>query len=251
MSVLLAGAPQISAGTPGLPKSQFRAGNIGKPFRFVSFEGLGAKCRNAAIMPGTGGWMQGHRTGRAILFCLLLCSAFAAREGSAEPSAETIARGMALTAAGDCASCHTLDPAKPFAGGKRIDTPFGDIYSPNLTPDRETGLGAWSDDEFYRALRFGVARDGSRYYPAFPYPNFTKLTRQDILAIRAYLATLTPVSNAPRAPELRWPFNYRVVMRGWNWLFFQPGILMPDQQKSAEWNRGRYLVEGVAHCGAC
>ena len=112
-------------------------------------------------------------------------------------------------------------------------------------------MGAWSDDDFYRALRFGVARDGSRYYPAFPYPNFTKLTRQDIFAIRAYLATLTPVSNAPRAPELRWPFNYRVVMRGWNWLFFKPGILMPDQQKSAEWNRGRYLVEGVSHCGAC
>ena len=104
---------------------------------------------------------------------------------------------------------------------------------------------------FYSALRFGVAPDGSRYYPAFPYPNFTKLTRQDIFAIRAYLATLTPVSNAPRAPELRFPFNYRFVMRGWNWLFFKPGILMPDQQKSAEWNRGRYLVEGVAHCGAC
>jgi mono/diheme cytochrome c family protein len=96
-----------------------------------------------------------------------------------------------------------------------------------------------------------VRADGSRYYPAFPYPNFTKLTRQDIFAIRAYLATLTPVSNAPRAPELRFPFNYRFVMRGWNWLFFKPGILMPDQQKSAEWNRGRYLVEGVAHCGAC
>ena len=96
-----------------------------------------------------------------------------------------------------------------------------------------------------------MARDGSRYYPAFPYPNFTKLTRQDIFAIRAYLATLTPVRNTPRAPELRWPLNYRVVMRGWNWLFFKPGILMPDQQKSAEWNRGRYLVEGVSHCGAC
>ena len=129
--------------------------------------------------------------------------------------------------------------------------PFGGIYSPNLTPDRETGLGAWSDDDFYRALRFGVARDGSRYYPAFPYPHFTRLTRQDILAIRAYLATLTPVSNAPRAPELRWPFNYRVVMRGWNWLFLKPGIPDAGPEKSAEWNRGRYLVEGVAHCGSC
>ena len=94
-------------------------------------------------------------------------------------------------------------------------------------------------------------RDGSRYYPAFPYPNFTRLTRQDILAIRAYLATLTPVRNPPRAAELRLPFNCRFVMRGWNWLFFTPGFLMPDQQKSAEWNRGRYLVEGVAHCGSC
>jgi mono/diheme cytochrome c family protein len=200
-----------------------------------------------------------RRIMRTILAVMLLCTAFAFGEvhaqpkvpSSAEPTAEDIARGKALTEAGDCASCHTADAAKPFAGGKRIDTPFGGIYSPNLTPDRETGLGAWSDDEFYRALRFGVARDGARYYPAFPYPNFTKLTRQDIFAIRAYLATLAPVSHAPRPPELRWPFNYRVVMRGWNWLFFKPGILMPDQQKSAEWNRGRYLVEGVAHCGAC
>jgi mono/diheme cytochrome c family protein len=190
---------------------------------------------------------------------MLLCTAFAATEcpaqsgdkSVAEPTAEDIARGKALTEAGDCASCHTADPAKPFAGGKRIDTPFGGVYSANLTPDGATGLGAWSDDQFYRALRFGVAPDGSRYYPAFPYPNFTKLTRQDILAIRAYLATLTPINNAPRAPELRWPLNYRAMMRGWNWLFFKPGIIMPDQQKSAEWNRGRYLVEGVGHCGAC
>jgi mono/diheme cytochrome c family protein len=196
---------------------------------------------------------------RTILAGVLLCTAFAIAEGHAqskpdpriEPTPEDIARGKALTDAGDCASCHTADAAKPFAGGKRIDTPFGVIYAPNLTPDRATGLGAWSDDDFYRALRFGVSRDGSRYYPAFPYPNFTKLTRQDIFAIRAYLATLTPFQHAPRAPELRWPFNYRVVMRGWNWLFFKPGILMPDQQKSAEWNRGRYLVEGISHCGAC
>jgi mono/diheme cytochrome c family protein len=196
-----------------------------------------------------------RRIMRTILAVIVLCTAFAAgkvhAQSNAEPDAEDIARGKVLTEAGGCASCHTADPAKPFAGGKRIDTPFGGIYTPNLTPDRETGLGAWSDDDFYRALRFGVARDGSRYYPAFPYPNFSRLTRQDILAIRAYLATLTPVSNVSRGPELRWPFNYRVVMRGWNWLFFKPGILMPDQQKSAEWNRGRYLVEGVAHCGAC
>jgi mono/diheme cytochrome c family protein len=188
---------------------------------------------------------------RAIPAAILLCAAFVAGECPAEPSAEDVARGKALTVAGDCASCHTADPAKPFAGGKRIDTPFGGIYSPNLTPDRATGIGGWTDDDFHRALRYGVAPNGSRYYSAFPYPNFTKLTRQDILAIRAYLATLTPVKNSPPPLELRWPFNYRIVMRGWNWLFFKPGILMPDQQKSAEWNRGRYLVEGASHCGAC
>jgi len=166
-------------------------------------------------------------------------------------SAETVARGKALTETADCAGCHTADPARPFAGGRAIETPFGAIYSPNLTPDRDTGLGAWSDEAFSRALRLGVAPDGSRYYPAFPYPNFTRLTRQDVLAIRAYLATLTPVSNRPPPPQLRWPLNYRVLMRGWNWLFLKPGILMPDQQKSTQWNRGRYLVEGPAHCGAC
>jgi mono/diheme cytochrome c family protein len=188
---------------------------------------------------------------RAILVCLLLCTALVAGEGRAQPSAETIARGKALTVAGDCASCHTADPAKPFAGGKRIDTPFGGIYSPNLTPDRDTGIGAWSDQDFHGALRYGKDPDGALYYPAFPYPYFTKLTRDDILAIRAYLATLEPVRNEAPPPELRWPLNYRVVMRGWNWLFFKPGILEPDQQKSAEWNRGRYLVEGLGHCGAC
>jgi mono/diheme cytochrome c family protein len=182
---------------------------------------------------------------------VLLCTAFTAERARADAAEAAIERGKALTIAGGCSSCHTADPARPFAGGKRIDTPFGAIYSQNLTPDGETGVGTWSDDDFLRALRYGVAPDGSRYYPAFPYPNFTKLTRQDILAIRAYLATLTPVRNAVAPPELRWPLNYRVLMRGWNFLFFRPGVFRPDQQKSAEWNRGGYLVEGAGHCGAC
>ena len=148
---------------------------------------------------------------RAILGALILCTASACSRAQArapeQPSAESIARGKALTDAGDCASCHTADPAKPFAGGKRIDTPFGAIYSPNLTPDHDTGLGAWSDDEFFRALHDGVARDGSRYYPAFPYPSFTKLIRDDVLAIRAYLATLPPIRNLRPPLELRWPLR--------------------------------------------
>jgi mono/diheme cytochrome c family protein len=185
-----------------------------------------------------------------LLVGLLLCTASKASQDRV-PSDETLARGKALTEAADCASCHTADAAKPFAGGKRIDTPFGVITSPNLTPDGETGIGAWSDDDFYRALHDGVAPNGSRYYPAFPYPNFTKLTRDDVLAIRAWLATLAPVSYKPPAPLLRWPLNYRVVMRGWNLLFFKPGTFKPDPQKSEAWNRGAYLVEGAAHCGAC
>jgi len=189
---------------------------------------------------------------RAVLTSLILCSAFAlAPARASEPSEETIEHGKALVVAGDCTSCHTADPSKPFAGGKRIDTPFGAIYSPNLTPDRDTGIGNWSNDDFYRALRYGVAPNGSRYYPAFPYPYFTKMTRDDILAVRAYLATLAPVANRAPPPALRFPFNFRVLMRGWNYLFFRPGILEPDQAKGADWNRGRYLVKGPGHCGAC
>jgi mono/diheme cytochrome c family protein len=188
---------------------------------------------------------------RSVLVCLILCSAFAQLPVRAEPPDERVAHGKALVVAADCASCHTADPAKPFAGGKRIDTPFGAIYTPNLTPDRDTGIGAWSDADFYGALRYGIAPDGSRYYPAFPYPNFTKLTRDDILSIRAYLATLAPFQNKAPPPELRFPLNFRVLMRAWNFLFFKPGILEPDQQRGADWNRGRYLVEGAGHCGAC
>jgi len=189
------------------------------------------------------------RSFATILVSLVLCGAF--RSEAAEPSAETIARGKALVVAGDCAGCHTADPAKPFAGGKPIDSRFGGIYSANLTPDRETGIRGWRDEDFLQAMRHGVAPDGSRYYPAFPYPYFSKLIRDDILAIRAYLATLEPVRNAVLPPDLRFPFNFRVGMRLWNWLYLQPGILMPEQSKGAEWNRGAYLVEGLGHCGAC
>ncbi len=168
-----------------------------------------------------------------------------------DDAATLVARGKTLTDAGDCASCHTADSSKPFAGGRKIDTPFGAIYSPNLTPDRDTGIGAWSDEDFYRAMHDGIAPDGSRYYPAFPYPYFTRMTRSDVLAIKAYLATLPAIRNTRRAAALRWPLNHRVVMRGWNALFFTPATFAPDPAQSAEWNRGAYLVMGPGHCGAC
>ena len=166
-------------------------------------------------------------------------------------SFSTLERGRYLAVAGDCEACHTNASGKPFAGGRPIPTPFGTIYSPNITPDRETGIGGWSNDQFYRALHAGVAANGDHLYPAFPYPWFTKVTREDSDAIRAYLNTLDPVSNTPPENKLDWPLNYRVVMRGWNELFFAEGTFVPNADKSAEWNRGAYLVEGLGHCGAC
>src|SRR3954470_21102679 len=259
MSVFAPGAPEILARQTRILCSQFHAEGAAFGLLVVSPQSAGAKRGGAfptgfrVIVPAKGdkSVQRQHYARRTILAVVVLCIASGLGKAQAGPSAETIARGKALTDAADCASCHTIDASKPFAGGKRIDTPFGAIYSPNLTPDRDTGLGAWSDDDFYRALRYGVARDGSRYYPAFPYPNFTKLIRDDILAIRAYLATLAPFRNSAPPPELRFPLNYRVVTRAWNYLFFQPGIIMPDQSKGGPWNRGRYLVEGLAHWGAC
>src|ERR1700759_5335354 len=140
---------------------------------------------------------QHHAT--AILIAAALCTASNAARAQlpSPPAPETIARGKVLTEAGDCASCHTADPAKPFAGGKRIDTPFGAVYSANLTPNLNTGIGRWTDEDFLRAMRYGERPDGAAEYPAFPYPHFTKVTRQDVFAIRAYLATLAPVDNTP------------------------------------------------------
>jgi mono/diheme cytochrome c family protein len=162
-----------------------------------------------------------------------------------------VARGRYLTTVGDCVACHTKDGGTPFAGGRAISTPFGTIYSPNITPDRETGIGAWTNDDFYRAMHLGIGRNGERLFPAFPYPYFTKLARDDVLAIRAFLSTLDPVKNSRTPNDFIWPLNYRVFMRGWNWMFFEPGTFKPALGKSAEWNRGAYLVEGAAHCGAC
>lgn len=170
---------------------------------------------------------------------------------SADTSYAVLARGKRLVDAGDCIACHTVAGGKAFAGGRPIETPFGVIYSPNITPDRDTGIGAWSDDDFYRAMHEGISADGSRLYPAFPYPYFTRMTRDDVMAVRAYLNTLPAVHSQRPGNELTWPLNNRVMMRGWNMMFFKPGTFEPNPDKSAEWNRGAYLVEGPGHCGAC
>ena len=184
----------------------------------------------------------------AALCCTLGAASVAVAQ---EQSFSLVQRGKTLVDAGDCLPCHTKDETKPFAGGRAIETPFGTIYSPNITPDRDTGIGAWSDEEFYQALHNGVGPDGTRLYPAFPYPYFTKMPREDVMAVRAYLNTLQPIASARPDNKLTWPLNHRVFMSGWNRLFFTPGAFTPDPARSAEWNRGAYLVEGPGHCGAC
>lgn len=162
-----------------------------------------------------------------------------------------IARGRALATVGDCVACHTAPKGEAFAGGLSLATPFGDIMTPNLTPDAATGIGRWSADDFARAMHEGMRPDGGHLYPAFPYTYYTKVTREDTDAIYAFLHSLTPVSNEVDRSTLPFPFSIRASMMGWNALFFTPGRFVPDAQKSETYNRGAYLVEGLAHCGAC
>jgi hypothetical protein len=140
---------------------------------------------------------------------------------------------------------------RPRAGGLPIETPFGTLVSPNITPDRETGIGAWTDDEFVSAMQNGTRRGGEHLYPAMPYTYYTKTTREDVLAIRAYLETVDPVHNEVKVNQLPFPFDVRASMVGWNELYFKRGIFEPVAGKTDEWNRGAYLVEGLGHCGLC
>lgn len=192
------------------------------------------------------------RLAAALLLTVLAIAAVGAgRAGNNGQDFGRIERGRYLTIAGDCAGCHTDAGAAAFAGGLPIETPFGIVVATNITPDRETGIGAWTDDEFVRALTRGIRRDGAYLYPAMPYPYFTKVTLDDALAIRAYLSTVTPAKNAVKADQLPFPLKIRTDMAAWNKLYFTPGAYQTVAGKSAEWNRGAYLVEGLMHCGAC
>lgn len=159
--------------------------------------------------------------------------------------------GEYLALAGDCISCHTAPGGKPYAGGLKMQTPFGYLLSPNITPDIETGIGSWSKDDFARALHDGVNKKGQDLYPAMPFTSYTKVTRADVDAIYDYLRTLKPVSNAVKVNQLDFPFNIRSSMMVWRELFFKPGFFKPDPKQSDAWNRGAYLVEGLEHCSAC
>ncbi|WP_064710267.1 c-type cytochrome [Rhizobium bangladeshense] len=188
----------------------------------------------------------------AVLFFFLPHSLPPVAPSPKQPTGQAlIERGEYLTTAADCAACHTTRGGKPFAGGLPFKLPFGTIYSSNITTDNDHGIGSWSDAEFVRAVRSGVGRHGENLYPAFPYTSYALLSTDDILAIRAYLRTVAPVSEPSPSNSLAFPFNQRWLMRGWNLLFLPWSEYQVDTSKSDEWNRGAYLVEGLAHCGEC
>jgi mono/diheme cytochrome c family protein len=169
----------------------------------------------------------------------------------AAPARASMSPGEYLTRAADCVACHTAPGGAPFAGGRAFALPVGTIYSPNITPDRETGIGAYTDDEWVAAIQQGIGRGGRRLYPAMPYTSYTLMSRADALAIKAYLLTLQPVHAAPPPNALPFPFNQRWTLRFWNAVNLTDKRFEPDASKSAAWNRGAYLVQALGHCDQC
>jgi mono/diheme cytochrome c family protein len=189
-------------------------------------------------------------SGAALALVSMMTVAFPSGAAATSPPAD-IAQGLYLTRLADCMACHTKAGGTPFAGGRAIVTAFGGLSSTNLTPDPDTGIGRWSDESFYRAVHDGIGHDGAYLYPVMPYPSYTKMTRADVLSIKAYLFSLKPVV-APRVPSgMKFPYNMRSLMFAWRELYFHPGAFVENPARSAEWNRGAYLVQGPGHCGEC
>jgi mono/diheme cytochrome c family protein len=188
-----------------------------------------------------------------LIAAAVVCAAVlapAAAQKTAPPS-DLVKRGEYLARAGDCIACHTAPEGKLFAGGHAMPTPFGTIYTTNITPDPTTGIGSWTPDQFYEMMHTGRSPTLGLLYPAMPFASYTKVTRADSDAIFAYLRTVPPVKQPNRENDLRFPYNNRSLVIGWRTLFFNEGEYKPDPSQSAEWNRGRYLVEGLGHCGMC
>jgi mono/diheme cytochrome c family protein len=197
--------------------------------------GLGALAALVWLLNARGDWDAGS----------------AAAPAPAASASEQVARGSYLARAGNCMGCHSTAGGPPWAGGLGLATPFGTVFSSNLTPDPATGIGRWTADDFWRALHNGRAPDGRLLYPAFPYTSYTQVSRDDADALFAYLRSLPPASQPNRPHELRWPYNTQLALAVWRALSFTPGTYTPDAAKSAEWNRGAYLVRGLGHCSAC
>ncbi len=184
---------------------------------------------------------------------ILAALAALALPAHAAPPSERVQRGEQVLRAGGCAACHT-DPDRPdqfLAGGRALETPFGTFYAPNITPDPRHGIGGWRLEDLDRALRHGLAPDGGAYYPVFPYTTYTRMSDEDLAALKAYLDTVPPVARPNRPHRLPWWLAWRGVARLWQWLYFEPGRHRPDPKHDARWNRGAYLVEALAHCAEC
>lgn len=190
--------------------------------------------------------MRFARSPAAAGLFFLLCTAAALAQGDAT-------RGEYLSKAAGCLGCHTEErkDATPYAGGRALKTPFGTFYGPNITPDKKAGIGGWTFADFVRALREGEEPDGAHFFPAFPYSSFTRITDADLRDLWAYLQSLKPSPQPSKPHELGFPFNVRLALWGWKWLFFAPGAFRPDSSKSPAVNRGAYLVVALGHCGEC
>jgi len=186
---------------------------------------------------------------RRILFCLIILLALplnASAKGD-------VKKGKYILHMGGCISCHKTPKMKngDLSGGHALKSPFGIFYVPNITPDIETGIGGWSEENFISAMTKGVAPDGSHYYPAFPYTSYTKMKREDLIDLKAYLDSIPAIKNIVPDHELGFPFNLRILMLGWKMMFFHEGAYTEDDSKTASWNRGAYIVNGPSHCAEC
>jgi mono/diheme cytochrome c family protein len=163
-----------------------------------------------------------------------------------------VTRGEYLAKAGDCIACHSTPHGKPFTGGLKMMTPMGAIYSTNITPDPETGIGQYSEDDFKRAMREGIAKDGHNLYPAMPYPSYAKVNDDDMHALYTYfMHGVAPIKQANREPDIKWPLNMRWPLKFWNMVFLEKGVYQDKTGKDVAWNRGAYLIQGLGHCGSC
>jgi mono/diheme cytochrome c family protein len=189
---------------------------------------------------------------RALLACSVAAALLTAFDARGQ-SADRLERGKYLFRIAGCLGCHTdvKNKGAPLAGGRALRTPFGTFYGPNITAHPDAGIGGWSDEDFVRALRQGVAPEGHHYFPVFPYPSFTGMTEEDMLAIKAYIFSLPAIDQANRPHEIDFPFGWRFLMTFWKWVNFPQGPMVPDPSRSETWNRGAYLAEALGHCGEC
>jgi len=195
--------------------------------------------------------MSGMSFLRKLAAATVILLAFAPIAARADAQSDLVARGEYITRAADCVACHTAPGGKPFAGGRAFTLPFGVLYSPNITPDQSTGIAGYSDDDWVRMLHDGIGRDGKYLYPAMPYTSYTLMTREDALAVKAYLMSLAPVPAKVPDNQIRFPFNQRWGMFFWNFLNNPDRRFQADDSKSVEYNRGGYLVDALGHCGEC